>query len=684
MSQFSDSVVGERMFWVKMLLSSFVGEEFNFSVLLPNPLLNIWDMPRFKGRSARACFYCRSQKVKCSGEQPCVKCVSSRKTCVFPSQERLTTVPENYLRRLESEIVRLRQPSRDGQRAVTHTSYQPTTPYSDGSQEQILPERLVENSTTEHFVRKLKGVYSNPIQEVAGVPPFPTTSTPSVSELNAQSTASSYTYIPLEHDNSRPKVLVKLPPYSYALYLLGQFESFMGCDYHWYQKKRFRTRIDDLYDPSRSQEIEKTWLCCVSVVLALGESYNDIVSPAFLIDSRTGLSTNNADTIDSERVTPPGIELFKQGLLLLPPSYEEPTVEQVEALNLITFYCYSLNRRKTAYTYAGTALRLAKLLGLSKPQPAMSPLEQEHRKRVWWTTICMDVTTCIELSLEPACVFKEDSIGFPDNSQLSEEDVEEFSDPQYLTAQVKLCRIKYQIIKTVSELRFGNAVEAQALIGPCLQALNHWSLEFSPRLEFTEEGGFLDKTLAFPPMRTVASLLLRYNQCFILLLRPLLLKQLHNLVHGQEDFMTCNDVVSLNTQCLQAATHSTSIIFALSKCHKIAKFGFWESLHIFSSLTVHVISSCLMEKRPNAFAAARTSALYSPVRSLLGEMARLGNAASKDHEKMIHEIEDLFTDIPPSTGLTDGVEDIVEWPEYLNAENMTFALDETLPPFSWS
>ena len=91
-----------------------------------------------------------------------------------------------------------------------------------------------------------------------------------------------------------------------------------------------------------------------------------------------------------------------------------------------------------------------------------------------------------------------------------------------------------------------------------------------------------------------------------------------------------------------------------------------------------------MEKRPNAFAGARTSALYSPVRSLLGEMARLGNAASKDHEKMIHDIEDLFTDITPNTDLTEGVEDVVEWPEYLNAENMTFALDETLPPFSWS
>lgn len=124
----------------------------------------------------------------------------------------------------------------------------------------------------------------------------------------------------------------------------------------------------------------------------------------------------------------------------------------------------------------------------------------------------MDLMTCTELSLKPALGFDENSIEFPDNSQLSGEDAKEFSDPQYLTAQVKLCRIKYQIIEKISELRFGNAVEAQALIEPCLHALNNWSLEFSPTLEFTEEGGFSDETLVFPPMRTIASLLLRYNQ----------------------------------------------------------------------------------------------------------------------------------------------------------------------------
>ncbi|PLB53913.1 hypothetical protein P170DRAFT_469393 [Aspergillus steynii IBT 23096] len=597
------------------------------------------------------------------------------------------TVPESYVRRLESEIAQLRQPSRDSQRVVTQASCQLTTPSSNGTPEQTLQERLIENSTTEHFVHRLKGVYSNSTQENSGTSPFPTTPTPDVNEFHdneIQSTASKYTYIPLEDDNSRPKVFVKFPPHSYSLYLLGQFESFMGSDYHWYRKKRFRARIDSLYDPSQSQKIDRTWLCCFSVVLALGESYNDTVSPSFLVDNRTGISTNDTATATFDQVTHPGIELFKQGLLLLRPSYEEPTIEQVEALNLITFYCYSLNRRRTAYAYAGMALRLANLLALSEPQTHMSPSEQEHRKRVWWTTICMDAMTCIELSLTPAHALNDDRIEFPDSSRLSTEDGEEFSDSQYLTAQIKLCRIKYHIVKTVSELRFGSPGEAQALIDPCLQALDNWRLEFLPTLEFTEEGGFSDETLAFPPMRTTASLLLRHNQCYILLLRPLLLKQLHDLVHENGASMPRDDFASTNTQCLQAATNSTLIQFALSKCHKIAKFGFWESLHIFSSLTVHIISRCLIAKRPSAFATVRENIPYGPVRSLLGEMARVGNAASKDHERMIHDIENLFTETPFNTGLTEGIEDLVDWPEYMNTDNVAFGFDDTFPSFGWS
>lgn len=160
------------------------------------------------------------------------------------------------------------------------------------------------------------------------------------------------------------------------------------------------------------------------------------------------------------------------------------------------------------------AHRLATILDLSNPPRAsIDTAELEHRKRVWWTTVCMELMTCTELSLRPTCGFDDMRLGFPDNAQLSAQDREDFSDPQYLTAQVKLCRIKYRILETVCELRSGSREEAYGLIHPCLHSLNHWREEFqSLSLSFHETGRFSTSTLGHPSMRTIASLFLRYNQ----------------------------------------------------------------------------------------------------------------------------------------------------------------------------
>lgn len=125
----------------------------------------------------------------------------------------------------------------------------------------------------------------------------------------------------------------------------------------------------------------------------------------------------------------------------------------------------------------------------------------------------MDLMTCTELSIAPTDGFDDDRVGFPDNSSLSSMDASEaFSDPQHLTAQVKLHRIKYRIIERISELRSGDADETHRLLAPCLEALRYWRLEFHASLEYAEDGGFAESTLARPEMRTIASILMRYNQ----------------------------------------------------------------------------------------------------------------------------------------------------------------------------
>ena len=161
------------------------------------------------------------------------------------------------------------------------------------------------------------------------------------------------------------------------------------------------------------------------------------------------------------------------------------------------------------------AHRLAELLGLGHPgssQSSMDSADFEHRKRVWWTTVCMELMTCTELSLRPNCGLENLHLDFPDNTKLSVNDAQDFSDPQYLTAQIELCRIKYNVVRTICELRSGSLEEAYSLISPCLDSLRHWRAHFRTKLDFSEIAKFAGSTLTHPSMRTIASLVIRYNQ----------------------------------------------------------------------------------------------------------------------------------------------------------------------------
>lgn len=160
------------------------------------------------------------------------------------------------------------------------------------------------------------------------------------------------------------------------------------------------------------------------------------------------------------------------------------------------------------------AHRLATILGLSNTSKlAIAAAEQEHGKRVWWTTVCMELMTCTELSLRPACgLDRGRCLELPSSDHLSFDDKADFSEPQYLNAQIQLCRIKYRVTQAICELRSGSLEEAHNIINPCLEHLRQWRQKFDMlSLEFSESGKFSTSTLGHPQMRTIASIILRYN-----------------------------------------------------------------------------------------------------------------------------------------------------------------------------
>src|SRR5687767_7980082 len=137
----------------------------------------------------------------------------------------------------------------------------------------------------------------------------------------------------------------------------------------------------------------------------------------------------------------------------------------------------------SAYAYAGQSVRLAHCLGLDLPAAASLPsLEREHRKRVWWTAYCVDRMISTELALRPAYTGAGQELDYPDSAGLTAEEKEEFFDPDLLTALIKLCDIKGEVVNTVSRLKRKDIAEPYEVLRQCLQGLDRCGRELPERV----------------------------------------------------------------------------------------------------------------------------------------------------------------------------------------------------------
>lgn len=84
-------------------------------------------------------------------EQPCRNCRARKNECSYPVRDRSLTVPESYLRRLETELRHFKDRTATTDARAGNGS---------GSRTPARAERLVENSSAEQFVRKLRELYA--------------------------------------------------------------------------------------------------------------------------------------------------------------------------------------------------------------------------------------------------------------------------------------------------------------------------------------------------------------------------------------------------------------------------------------------------------------------------------------------------------------------------------------------
>ena len=149
-------------------------------------------------------------------------------------------------------------------------------------------------------------------------------------------------------------------------------------------------------------------------------------------------------------------------------------------------------------------------LGLHRNIPEgrlISPLEREHRVRVWWTVYTFDRMCSVKLG-HPIMIQDEDiDVDMPSMNGLSPKEREEFSDPAHLTANVQLTRITGDILSSIYRIpkqgRPSNFVQS---VHKILKSLNLWYANLPGSLQLDGNSSFGNNS------RHIKSLHLHFNQ----------------------------------------------------------------------------------------------------------------------------------------------------------------------------
>ncbi|KAH8703566.1 putative C6 transcription factor [Talaromyces proteolyticus] len=533
-------------------------------------------------RSLVACLRCHSHKVKCSGGNPCHNCSQQdgNVECTYPMRDRKILIQESYLNQLKQENDALRQGRRLSGQDVDKT--EPPEQYLESKNLREEDENQ-ENATSNADVD-----LRNPlIEDKAWFVPDNNSRQPIYigeaactafgtrlrqflkgNEPVVALSRSKYT-----KDKSflrMPDPIFQLPNRAYANLLLKVALRFLGNDYHLMLRKSTMERMEALY---RHQSYDDpVFLCKLFALFSMGEMYANRRLP----------STKGPDI--------PGTGFFVQAMSLFQDMHEEASVMYVEALLIISLFSLALNRTKSAYTYAGMALRLCLTLGLHHNLPegyAISTVEREHRIRVWWSVYITDRITSSKLG-HPVTVRDSDiDVDLPSMDNLTPFEKEEFSDPSHLIAHVKLARITGDIIGDI----YGREGQAKAFVQSVqkiLRSLRSWA-ETLPQSVQISPGKPPQKYAA----RHVASLHLCFNQCVILTTRPILFHVFKSRFQPQGPAAVSPTTMALSEACIHAARSSNSLLTQLWIDGGMAIFGYFDSHYLFSSTIILMMSSIL-------------------------------------------------------------------------------------------
>ncbi|KAL6915573.1 hypothetical protein FSST1_007068 [Fusarium sambucinum] len=321
--------------------------------------------------------------------------------------------------------------------------------------------------------------------------------------------------------------------------------------------------------------------CKLFALFALGEAY----------------STRTCQTEDKF----PGIRFYISATRMLRVLCEEPKIDCVEIMIMLSIYSRAMNRRHSAYCIAGYAVRFCIIIGLHlniSPQQLPDRELREHRTRVWWSAYILDRSWASTLG-KPISIQDDDiDVNMPSELQsLPPSDTasnEDFADTDNFSASIRLANLGAKITASLYSRR-SHQTPFSSRVQQALQDLSHWLQGLPDPLRKCIEH--------VPPGSTMHAITLHlyFNQCMILASRPILLHVLRSrrgssmgtLEPGTESISA--SAMALSEACVECARRSYRVLSDSWINGSFPTFDYTYTQYLFSVAIVLAISSVLAE-----------------------------------------------------------------------------------------
>lgn len=384
-----------------------------------------------RNQVARACDWCRLNRVRCDDKQPCHNCLNRGGSCSNTKPREATSLPaaNREMQRLRSKVKDLQDEIaklKDGAQIQAQTGFA-TPPVSDAAHTSFDFAELTNTTEGWQGLQQRGQIHYGPLSSSYFVSRISRYLSQALdqpiedSKLEACMARLHYaapTHQPPRWDAS-PASQADQPPdgieeaedltRSQEEHFLNLLWQSFHCVYPILDEREFREYYDSLWPSSTDGISSRKPSALVDVLLAVCMQY----SSTFFVsddnqqgDSDAGWQAKHANLASRT--------YYQRAQRLLQSELENPTIMVVQSHIYSIVYLYNTSLLNTAHINLGATLRIAHALRLHiRPLNGTSPEQQELQRRIWWTLYRIDSQLSITLGRPPLIQMSHVSCGLP-------------------------------------------------------------------------------------------------------------------------------------------------------------------------------------------------------------------------------------------------------------------------------